>query len=376
MKKKIFLIFSLIILCVPFTHAQDSSVVYDALLKLDVMDSLTTGLITKVTAVAASIAGICFVCSLAYNYFKSSFKSLFTQDTSEFPNYMEIGRGIVMIICIASYPAIAQIIATSVEFFNSKTTTSLAVEEQANNLKNAASKTMAFTWEDNQKMALQKTANGTAPSTKENQEYAQHATASPTSDAADKDVNSQGIKETLSNIGTMLDPSNLISLGLNAVAHMIVGIIHILIAGFAVIMFKILLIVGPLAFAFSILPCFEKQLSMWFGTVLNVGFVFTTLNIMEHIMCGVYTYIYKSSATFEPGSILVLDLVVIFSTCSCFWITSKFVGKGDGGRVLSKIISTAATAATMAVGAGAVGAAGGNLSSLTDVGSKLVNNSK
>jgi hypothetical protein len=97
---------------------------------------------------------------------------------------------------------------------------------------------------------------------------------------------------------------------------------------------------------------------------------------MEHIMCGVYTYIYKSSATFEPGSILVLDLVVIFSTCSCFWITSKFVGKGDGGRVLSKIISTAATAATMAVGAGAVGAAGGNLSSLTDVGSKLVNNSK
>ena len=360
-------------LCVPFTQAADSPAVFDALLKLDLMDSLTTGLIAKVTAVAASIAGICFVCSLAYNYFKSSFKSLFTQDTTEFPNYMEIGRGIVMIICIASYPAIAQILATSIEFFNSKTTTSLAMEEQSNNLRNAATKQMTFTWEDVQKDAIQKTANGNFPTTSENQEYAKHVALAPGT-VEDKNVNSQGIKETLLDIGSAINPVNLFCVGLNGAAHMIVGIIHVLIAGFTVIMFKIFLIIGPLAFAFSILPCFEKQLSVWFGTLLNVGFCSTTLNILEHIMCGVNTYVYKSNMSYEPGSILILDLVVIFSTCSCFWITSKYVGKGDGGRVLSKIISTAATAATMAVGAGALTSGGGNLSSVTDVGSKLINN--
>jgi hypothetical protein len=167
-----------------------------------------------------------------------------------------------------------------------------------------------------------------------------------------------------------------VSLALNSIAHIIVGLIQILIAGFAVIMFKILIIVGPLAFAFSILPCFEKQLSAWFGTLLNVGFVFTTLNIMEHIMCGIYSYVYKTPGTlFKPGDVLVLDLVVIFSTLSCFWITSKFVGKGDGGRVLTKIISAAAATATLAVGAAAT-SAGGNLSQLTHIGQSTLNKNK
>jgi len=57
---------------------------------------------------------------------------------------MEIGRGIVMIICIASYPAIAQILVTSIEFFNSKTTTSLAMEQQTTNFKNEATKKMTI----------------------------------------------------------------------------------------------------------------------------------------------------------------------------------------------------------------------------------------
>jgi len=365
--------------------AETSKVAFAALLRMEIMDDMTSGLITKVSAVAAGIAGICFICALAYNYFKSSFKSLFTQDTSEFPNYMEIGRGIIMIICIASYPAIATILATSIEFFNAKTSTSSALSEQANNLKNSASKTMTFTWEDVQNDAIKKTSNGTA-TTSEGQaqkEYAEYQTQKTTAEDGtpipkDNDVNSQGIKSTLSNIGTMLDPVNFLSLSLNALAHLIVGIVHIIIAGFAVIMFKILLIVGPLAFAFSILPCFEKQLSTWFGTLLNVGFVFTTLNIMEHITYGMYSIIYSGGDAalngYDPVSILCLDLVIIFATTSSFWITSKYVGRGDGGRVLSKIVQTAATVATLAVGAAA--STGGNLSSLTHIGQSTINDNK
>jgi len=359
------------------TTVETSKVAFAALLRLEIMDDLTTGLITKVSAVAAGIAAICFVCALAHNYFKSSFKSLFSQDSSEFPNYMEIGRGIVMIICIASYPAIAQVLATSIEFFNSRTSTSSAIVEQSTNLKNAATKKLSFTWEDVQNDAIKKTATGTATTSDDQaqKEYAQHVAANGDT-PKDEDVNSQGIKSTLKNIGTMLDPANFISLSINAVAHLIVGIVHIIIAGFAVIMFKILLIVGPLAFAFSILPCFEKQLSTWFGTLLNVGFVFTTLNIMEHIVCGMYSIIYAGGDAaingYDPISILCLDLVIIFATTSCFWITSKFVGKGDGGRVLSKIVQTAATAATLAVGAAA--SKGGNLSQLTNIGQSTLNN--
>jgi len=346
------------------------------LMQLNVMDGLTSSLIDKVAAVAAGIASICFVCSLAHNYFKSSFKALFTQDTSEFPNYMEIGRGVVMIVCIASYPAIAQVLGTSIEFFNSKTTSSLAITETANKAKSEITKSRSFTWEDTKNEAINAASNST-PTTqteKDQKEYAQHVLNKNEDAPSDQDVSSSGIKSSLLDIGAAID--SLPDMIINAMAHIVVGLIHILVAAFAVIMFKMLLIIGPLAFAFSILPCFEKQLSHWFGTLLNVGFVFTTLNIMEHITCSIYTYIGGTSNTpGKAGDVLILDLVVIFSTCSCFWLTSKFVGKGDSGRVLSKIVQTAATAATLAVGASA--AKGGNLSQLTNIGqSTLINNSK
>jgi hypothetical protein len=354
--------------------AQKTSVVYDALMQMDTMDPMTTDLIQKVAAVAASIAGICFVCSLAHNYFKSSFKSLFTQDASEFPNYMEIGRGVVMIICIAAYPAIAQILSTTVETLNSKTNTSNLVVEVANTAKNAATETMAFSWKDRIVLELRKAGIGYALTEKEKQEQAYAKNSIENSDGApDSAVNPEGEKAGIFDLGAMLDPANWIPSGLNFLTHMIVGVIHIIIAGFAVIMFKVLLIVGPLAFAFSILPAFENQLSNWFGTLLNVGFVFTTLNIMEHIVSGMYTYIYSHHTAMESLNVFVLDLVIIFSTCSSFWITSKFVGKGDGGRVLTKLVNSAVTAATMVAGA-AVPKGGGNLSNVTNIGQNILRN--
>ena len=354
--------------------AQKTSVVYDALMQMDTMDPMTTNLIQKVSAVAASIAGICFVCALAHNYIKSSFKSLFSQDPSEFPNYMEIIRGVVMIICIAAYPAIALILSSTVEVLNSKTNTSNLIVEAANKAKNAVTEATPYSWEDRKAMALRR-AGADIPLTQNDKDVQEYAKKSSENNegAPDAAVNPEGEKAGIFDLAASLDPANLIPSALNFLAHMVVGVIHIIISGFAVIMFKVLLIVGPLAFAFSILPAFENQLSHWFGTLLNVGFVFTTLNIMEHIVSGMYTYIYSHHSVQESGNILVLDFVIIFSTCSCFWITSKFVGKGDGGKVLTKLVNSAVTAATMAAGAAAP-KGGGNLSNVTNIGQNILRN--
>ena len=50
------------------------------------------------------------------------------------------------------------------------------------------------------------------------------------------------------------------------VAALLIGIIQVVILGIGGVIVKLLVILGPFVFAVSMLPVFQKQLSIWFGT--------------------------------------------------------------------------------------------------------------
>jgi hypothetical protein len=115
-----------------------------------------------------------------------------------------------------------------------------------------------------------------------------------------------------------------------------------------------------MAFAFSIIPAFKGQVDQWFGTLLNACFVFFTLNVLEAIVYGQmmnFEDIFNNPIDVwqTSNSVMSFNVTSIILYLMAFWLTSKFVGKGDGGRVISKAVGVAAAAvggAAFASGAG------------------------
>ena len=72
--------------------------------------------------------------------------------------------------------------------------------------------------------------------------------------------------------------------------------------------------------------------------------------------------------------ILALDLIMLIMYCSVFWLTGKIVGKGDAGRVISKLVSTATMAAGLVLTGGASGAS--NIANASSAGKNVITDNK
>lgn len=146
---------------------------------------------------------------------------------------------------------------------------------------------------------------------------------------------------------------------------------------------KILVILGPFVFAVSMLPVFQKQLSVWFGTLCSSCMVFTIINILNQIMWQTSKNIYTESADVVDAATqqiqyLGMDLALIGAYCSCFWLSSKIVGHSDAGKIISKAVSIVTTAATIALmGGTAAGSKLTNVGGAASIGESIINdNSK
>lgn len=138
------------------------------------------------------------------------------------------------------------------------------------------------------------------------------------------------------------------------------GIIKLIVGILAVIIFKILLVLGPLALAVSIIPAYRGQADIWFGTLITTGVVLTTMHVIDCFTYGLLSMIWESKDySFEDGYIVTAtNTVMIVAYLMTFWITSKWIGKGDAGRFISKTVGLAAMATGMAA-AGVMAAKGG-----------------
>ena len=188
-----------------------------------------------------------------------------------------------------------------------------------------------------------------------------------------------GVRSSVEKIVQLLNPANLATLVLHGISALLVGIIQVVILGIGVVIVKLLVILGPFVFAVSMLPVFQKQLSIWFGTLCSACMVFTVINILNQIMWQTFKAIYTESADMVDAATqqiqyLGMDLALIGAYCSCFWLSSKIVGHSDAGKIISKTVSIVTTAATIALMGGA--AAGGKLTNVggaASIGASFIN---
>lgn len=347
---------------------------------LEITDSLTIKMIGVTCVIGASIAAICFVCSLGFNYVNSALKNLFKiEDPEKFPDYMSIARGLLFIFMISIYPFIAVSLAGTIEFFNKISSPVYENNEKMAKLASSYSDMINLSYDDMQKAALEsakagETGNDYDQAAAENQLNQGGEADSDRESAPSESVNdgSVSFRELLD----LLNPSTWILLVTQAAWHLLFGIVRFVISSIAAILFKFFIIIGPLAIAFSILPVFEKQISIWFGTLLNTGFVFTTLNILDHISLGIFEYIMEegSKGYILPNYVITFDIVLLVVYLSAFWLTSKFVGKGDGGRILTKMVGMGTALAALMTGGASAAASAGNIANAVNAGKNSIGN--
>ena len=311
---------------------------------LQITDGLTMELVSQMTVIAFGVGVICFICNLAYNYLYHGASQLLSPNEDKFPDMMEIARCLVLFFCLSMYTPIARTIVGTMEVINEATSlTSDRAQEFA------------------QFMAESATVQGEMVA-----EYDKHSLQSEISDEEDTTGAMQreldkkaggdemtGVRSSVEKIVQLLNPANLATLVLHGIAALLVGIIQVIILGIGVVIVKILVILGPFVFAVSMLPVFQKQLSVWFGTLCSSCMVFTIINILNQIMWQTSKNIYTESADVVDAATqqiqyLGMDLALIGAYCSCFWLSSKIVGHSDAGKIISKAVSIVTTAATLA----------------------------
>lgn len=128
---------------------------------------------------------------------------------------------------------------------------------------------------------------------------------------------------------------------------------------------KVLLCLGPLAFAFSIIPAFKNQINIWAGALLNALFCFLTINILDSITYGMLTdvsdYLSSDNSITHQWDSCCLSITMMVLYLSVFKLTAKYVGQAEVGSIIGKAMALAAVAAGAALMGG--GAAGGGATS-------------
>lgn len=337
---------------------------------LKITDSLTMELTAQMTVIALGVAVICFICNMAYNYLYHGVSQLLTSDETKFPDMMEIARCFALFFCLSLYTPIAKTVVGTLEIINEATSlTDSRNSEFATYLEKSATDQHEMI-ADYEKTSLEANVNaGEDPDGAKQKELDNMA--------QDNNINEES--STLKQIVQLLNPANFAAMLIHSLAALLVGAVQIIILGLGVVIVKILVILGPFVFAFSILPVFQKQLANWFGTLCSVGMVFTVINILNQIMWFTFKSIYDSGAfnavdeSTKQLQYLGMDLAMVGAYCCCFWLSSKIVGHGDAGRIISKTVSIVTTAATMALAGSAIAGGATNVGAAASLGKSIIN---
>ena len=337
---------------------------------LKITDTLTMELTSQMTLVALVVGVICFICNLSYNYLYHGVNQLLSPDENKFPDLMEIARCFALFFCLSLYTPIAKTVVGTFEAINQETSlTGSQAGQFVNYVKKSSTEQseMIANYEDHAIDAgIKAGEDSDGALTKEEENRSQGNEP-------------DGSTSILKSLSMMLNPSNYIAMGFHACATVIIGVIQAVILGIGVVIVKILVILGPFVFAFSILPVFKNQLSTWFGTLCAACMVFTVINILNQIMLHTFQAIFDSSSfnmadeATKQIQYLGMDLAIIGAYCSCFWLSGKIVGHSDAGKIISKAVSLVSTAAMLAfMGSAAAAKGASNVGAAASAGKSII----
>ena len=287
---------------------------------LKISDTLTMELASQMTIIALGVGVICFICNISYNYFVHGVSQLLSPDENKFPDLMEIARCLALFFCLSLYMPIAKTVVGTFEVINQETSlTNSQAGEFSKYVQKSSSEQgeMLSNYQGHSISSNIKAGDDPDGALKKEEENMEQGNEP------------DGDTSILKSISMMLNPSNYMALGVHAVFSLLVGIIQAVIMAVGVVIVKILVILGPFAFAFSMLPVFKNQLSTWFGTLCSVCMVFTVINILNRIMIQSFTSIFDSS-TFNMADeatkqiqYLAMDISILGAYCSCFGLPER-----------------------------------------------------
>lgn len=354
--------------------AQDAF--HELIFRQEIIDTPIRQATLKLVAIALIIASILYLFVLGYNYIKESIKSLGGMGTKFF-DWDDFVRTLVLMGLIVLYLPLVTAVVDLGEYFNKLSAPTSAqskrLEEYSAKFLSDGETYVASDGEEASLKAILKSEN--APDGMK--QWAQ-TNINNISDKAkypyeglkegdDKTVQEAkgGVADVFSTIwkySPMGMAYNAVKAGVGGLLFIVAKMIKAIIIMITTVVLKVLIVLGPLAIAFSIIPAFQKQIEIWASTLLGTLFVYTTLNVLDHIFYSHMVYVYKHGGFLETTGSTIYYTVYTVMYLMAFWLTSKVIGKGDAGRVLTKMvgIATAAVGAGMLAGGAAAGGAGGS----------------
>jgi hypothetical protein len=374
--------------------------IVNSLLNEEIIAGTTEQMVAISVNTATAIAGSFILITFAWSYIKNSLDSFTPGKEGKLFDPMELGRILALCFLITTYSSIAPSIlsgiasinrsfkAGSVEYDSFMAKRNAAEEKKTNLLYAKYSEKLNNMTNDEKLSALGNLFKTNKETSISNLDQGSQQTLV---EETEKSSFTAAAEYFSSATSFYTNPINLINIILSGLATLISGLVKLIVSVGAFYVLKILVILGPLALAMSILPAFRDQYLTWLQYTLNTAFVFLVINLIDSIagMNGMYSLISEHiSSNVSDGSftgnmdqsinsskftttMMAFDFMLIALYASAFKITAVFIGKGFAGSIAGKAAGAATVVAGAVAGAAVMGggmASGGASSAASGAG--------
>jgi flagellar biosynthesis protein FliQ len=307
------------------------------------VDSMVAGIVQKVLLICGATTGFFFIIGMIWNIVRTT-----TKLGPKMFEFQEFGRLLVIMFALTIYiPLMGIVNEVGESFAEAFVVEDSDLRSYQKYLDSQYDGTTYGTIPDEVKEKMKK--NGYNIDNLENtgQDTEGNHVSLQSKDQGVVDENGQQSSWTDS-LDIFLTPGDAIAAILEALLFIIAQAIRIVISLILIYLVKILYIVGPLAFLFSMLPMFREKAGEWFSAYVNCLFCFTTFNLLDslliHNLFGQIGDMANSQGqTFFPR--IVMHLVTVILYPMVFWLTAKYVGTDSAGKVFNQALQTAAIVA-------------------------------
>lgn len=343
------------------------------LLQVDLIDGAADRAMDQVITVAWIIAIPYFLLVSAWGYVTNGVNSLLGRPTDGYVDKEKLFYGIFILILLAAYKPISSTLSDSIDYINSITAITdqsrMKIEAARGKSRDVQIEAAIYAAKYSEEPALKEAAVRALDKMGVNED--EYLSGSQTrEDLLDN-------QDWMDKLVFWLNPRNWITGIFYSIGQLLVTIIRLVVFIFTMFFLKVLLIVGPMAFAFGVNQKNKDLIVTWLGGVFHAGLVFTTMNIIDYFYSSVFEmrlnnnnmdYVLGGSPESAMGGAVMTEIVInlsfIILYLSAFKLTRIFVpGKSIASGIVGKTVALgAAMVGAAAVGAGAAGGSGGGAS--------------
>lgn len=326
------------------------------------MNSAVSQAMNWTVVIGAFLATSFISVKFAWEYFKYSLGSAQGNDVSVVWDWQEIVRVVFILILLGSYKPLSEGVIGGLRSINEITQKDTSMNDQ---LTAAANKHYIASMEgkknDLEKILVQKyNAEGDQKKKEAIKKLIDNyvaGTADGTVDGGDANVVSQ-FNEGVENMTGENGGGNFISMGIsmafNGLTYLLSSIIKWVVGTFIKMIFQIGIVFGPIVLAFGIF--FRDKPIQYMNQMLAIGFVFTTLNILDMLFMN---FVMHSFADPSGKEAIAFNLAMIGAYLSAFKITQMFIGVTGLNSLMGRGLGVAGGFVAGALSVGGMAATGG-----------------